>query len=88
MKAVILSLVTIAALTGCSSSSTYQTEGSLPAGEPSTNIIVSSDNGSSSGLTYTNVGDSGILVECGDGDGDCSINVYQATELEEIIPST
>lgn len=81
----LIALIASAMIAGCGSSdTTYTAEGALPPGEATTSILVSSDNGSSSGLSYTNVGENGILVECGDGDGDCNLAVNSASENVEV----
>jgi len=80
----LLSLMAAVVITGCGSSgSTYTTnEAPLPEAVPTdgTNIVVSADNDSNVGLSYTNVGENSILVTCGD---DCDLSVYEATKDED-----
>lgn len=77
------------ALVGCGGSdTTYVKEAPALPETPTdgTNIIVSADGGSNVGLSYTEVGDGAILIECGDGDNvSCgNISVYEATEVTEV----
>lgn len=74
-------------ITGCGSSSskTYERE-YIP--EPATPIptntfIVTAAEDSSSEMSYTTVGDSSILIDCGVG-GCGDINVYVATEVPQV----
>lgn len=72
-------------ISGCGSSGgdTYTTnEAPLPEQTPTngTNIVVSAENESEAGLSYTNVSNNSILVSCGD---DCNLTVNEATKVED-----
>ena len=83
-----IAIIAAMLLIGCGSdSTTYVAEPTpLPEVVPTngTNIVVTADDESNVGLSYTEVGDGAILVECGNGDGDCSITVYEAEMVEEV----
>jgi len=82
MKTLILIASTLA-LVGCGSSGTsYQTTGEAIPEVPQDGgaFVVSSNNGSTSAIQYTQLNDGSILVQCGDGDG-YSCQVYTAEQL-------
>jgi len=79
MKKTVISLVAMVALVGCGGGDTYEAQAPLYPDQPSdgSSILVTADNGSSAGVSYTDVGDGSILVNCGD-----NCTVYTATPLD------
>jgi len=80
MKKIIFSLVAVVALVGCGGSNdTYIKEAPAVPDTPTngTTLIITADNGSSTGVSYTEVGDGSVLVNCGDNCG-----VYIGTQVE------
>ena len=87
MRKIVATVLTLSAflmLTGCGKdNTTYTKEAPAIPETPTngTNVIVSADNGSNVGLSYTQVGENAVLVECGDGDGySCGVTVYEVSE--------
>ena len=73
-----LSIITVLSLTACGNYGDSESAGDSSAGD-STSITLTAEGEASTGLTYTPLGDGAILVEvdCGDGDGDCAVDVNQ-----------
>ena len=80
MKKLIMASLLVFLLIGCSSGGgdTFIQEAPLPEAVPTngTNIIVTAEGESNVGLSYTNVGEGAILIECGD---DCDLTVNEAS---------
>ena len=80
---VLLSIVAVLALVGCGSGggNTYVTEEAaipeVPA--PDGTALIVSGNEGNTGITYTEVGEGALLIDCGD--GGCG-NIYVATPVE------
>lgn len=78
MKYLGLALVAIM-LVGCGSdkkTTTYTQEAPvLPDAPGGTTLIAQADNAASAGLSYTEVGDGSVLVNCGD---DCNVQLFEA----------
>ena len=80
MKKTLIGLVAVVALVGCGGSNdTYIKEAPAVPDEATngTTLIITADNGSSTGVSYTEVGDGSVLVNCGDNCG-----VYIGTQVD------
>jgi len=80
MKKIAISIIATIALVGCGGGGdTYIKEAPAVPDEPTngTTLIVTADNGSSAGISYTEVGDGSVLVNCGDNCG-----VYIGTQVD------
>ena len=76
-------------LQGCgdTKNSTYEAEGPALEEIPTTDgqVLVVSGNEGDTGISYTNVGDGSVLIDCGG--GGCG-DVYVASEIMETIEET
>ena len=80
-------IVAVMILSGCNTGGkTYVQEAPILPETPTngTNILVTSDDGSTSALSYTDVGPGAILIQqdCSSSET-CGLNVYEATPVEE-----
>jgi len=86
MKNMLFVGVAVAGLTlftGCGGGDTYVAEGPAAPEIPTDTgqaLIVQASDDSSAGLSYTEVGDGSILVNCGDGDG-YGCEVYTGSQV-------
>ena len=79
MKKIIFGIVFALFIVGCGGDTTYTQEAPLEPAVPSngTAIVIEGEN---NGLSYTNVSDGAILVECGD---NCDLTVNEVTKVED-----
>jgi len=91
MKYLLMAMVAFV-FTACGGSeTTYVKEAPVPPATPTdgNTVLVQADNGSNVGLSYTQLGDGSILVQCGNYSRDCgNIDVYSAVEVNTTTADT
>ncbi len=82
------SITTILLLTGCGGSNTFRTSEVAEEGVPTTegdSLIITTTGDGDTNITYVEVEDGGIYIDCGD--GGCG-DIYVGYEVEEIEVDT
>ena len=87
IKGLIAALVAVFIMTGCGGGNTYVTEGNAAPEVPTDTgkaLIITASDRAKVGMSYTEVGDGGILIDCGDaGCGDIYVGDVPEEEEEE-----